>query len=214
MVQEVIIIGAGGQAKNTSLVIEQIGSWNILGFVDDCPEKKGTTIRGYPVLGSLKEICEQYDEANFAFAIGNSAVVQRMVGFIKATGKSFTFPNLIHPAAQIDLSEVEMGEGNIVFPSSLFLSEIKMGNFNFFNFKCAISHEVRIGDYCIVQPGVNILGRTTLKDRAYCGANATIVQGKTIGENSLVGAGTVVTKDVEDNAVMVGNPAKLLRYKE
>ena len=45
------------------------------------------------------------------------------------------------------------------------------------------------------------------------GANSTIICGNRIGRNSLVGAGSVVTKDVEDNTVVVGNPAKILRRK-
>lgn len=52
----------------------------------------------------------------------------------------------------------------------------------------------------------------TLKKGCSIGANATILPGITIGENAMVGAGTVVTKDVPANAVVVGNPAKIIRY--
>ena len=52
----------------------------------------------------------------------------------------------------------------------------------------------------------------TLKNGCSIGANATILPGITIGENAMVGAGTVVTKDVPANAVVVGNPAKIIRY--
>ncbi|EMN7422915.1 N-acetyltransferase, partial [Vibrio parahaemolyticus] len=46
------------------------------------------------------------------------------------------------------------------------------------------------------------------------GANATILPGITIGKNAMVGAGSVVTRSVPDNAVVVGNPAKIVRYVE
>lgn len=52
---------------------------------------------------------------------------------------------------------------------------------------------------------------TILKKGCSIGANATILSGITIGENAFVGAGSVVTKNVPDNAVVIGNPAKLLR---
>ena len=52
----------------------------------------------------------------------------------------------------------------------------------------------------------------TLKNGCSIGANATILPGITIGENAMVGAGTVVTEDVPANAVVVGNPAKIIRY--
>lgn len=52
---------------------------------------------------------------------------------------------------------------------------------------------------------------TTLKKNASIGANATILGGVTIGENAMIGAGSVVTKDVPDNEVWVGNPARFVR---
>ncbi|EKN0529887.1 N-acetyltransferase, partial [Salmonella enterica] len=52
---------------------------------------------------------------------------------------------------------------------------------------------------------------TRVKKNASIGANATILPGITIGQNSIVGAGSVVTRDVPDNVIVVGNPAKFLR---
>lgn len=52
----------------------------------------------------------------------------------------------------------------------------------------------------------------TIKKHASIGANATLLPGITVGENAMVGAGAVVTKDVPDNAVVFGNPAKIVRY--
>jgi acetyltransferase-like isoleucine patch superfamily enzyme len=51
-----------------------------------------------------------------------------------------------------------------------------------------------------------------IKRNVWIGVNVTILPGVTIGENAVVGAGTVVTKDVPDNAVVVGNPARVIRY--
>lgn len=53
--------------------------------------------------------------------------------------------------------------------------------------------------------------QTTVRKGASIGANATILPGVTIGENAMVGAGAVVTKDVAAGAVVVGNPAKVVR---
>lgn len=52
---------------------------------------------------------------------------------------------------------------------------------------------------------------TLVKKGAAIGANATILCGITVGENSTVGAGSVVTKDVPDNVTVAGNPAKILK---
>ena len=55
---------------------------------------------------------------------------------------------------------------------------------------------------------------TVVKKGASIGANATILPGITLGQNCLVGAGSVVTRNVPDNAVVAGNPARILRYIE
>jgi acetyltransferase-like isoleucine patch superfamily enzyme len=54
--------------------------------------------------------------------------------------------------------------------------------------------------------------KTVVKRGASIGSGATILSNVTIGENALIGAGSVVTKDVPPNAVVAGNPAKVLRY--
>ena len=59
-----------------------------------------------------------------------------------------------------------------------------------------------------------VLQQTLVRKGASIGANATILCGITIGENAMVGAGSVVTKDVPDRAVVVGNPARIIRYLE
>jgi len=56
--------------------------------------------------------------------------------------------------------------------------------------------------------------RTVVKKGASIGSGATILSNLSIGENAIVGAGSVVTKDVPPGSIVVGNPAKILRYIE
>ncbi|MGS0675342.1 acyltransferase [Shewanella sp. 125m-1] len=56
--------------------------------------------------------------------------------------------------------------------------------------------------------------KTKVLKGASIGANATILPGITLGENCMIGAGSVVTKDIPDNAIAIGNPAKIIRYIE
>jgi len=60
---------------------------------------------------------------------------------------------------------------------------------------------------------VSIKKPVLIKDFVWCGSNVTIVPGVTIGEGVVIGAGSVVTKDVPDHAVIGGNPAKVIKYR-
>lgn len=84
---------------------------------------------------------------------------------------------------------------------------------------------VRIGDNVFIGPNVTFTNdlfprskvypdhflQTIVKAGASIGANATILPGLTIGENAMIGAGSVVTKNVPDDAIVVGNPARIVR---
>ena len=74
-----------------------------------------------------------------------------------------------------------------------------------------IDHECKIGNGVHLMGGCYLAGRVTVNDFASIGATATILPDIRIGRNSIVGAGSVVTKDVKPNTVVVGNPAKYLR---
>jgi acetyltransferase-like isoleucine patch superfamily enzyme len=67
-------------------------------------------------------------------------------------------------------------------------------------------------DGTLTQPGEWKVVPTWVKRRAAIGANATLLCGITIGEGALVGAGSVVTRDVPDHAVVYGSPARVVRY--
>ena len=56
--------------------------------------------------------------------------------------------------------------------------------------------------------------KTTIKQGAAIGANSVVLPGVTVGRNALIGAGSVVTKDVPENAIVVGNPAKIIGYRK
>jgi len=215
--KDIFIVGAGGQAKNISLLIEQIGGWKIIGFIDDNPEKKGEIIRGYSVLGTLDKVfsnSSNYEGRAVVLAIGDPIVVEKKVEILKSMNRGFYFPNLIHPSVEISKKDVEMGEGNVINAGVVFTTNIKMGDFNYFNRCSSVSHDIILGNYCFIHAGVHLSGDLTIGSKIWFGVNCTIIDDLKIGNNVTIGAGAVILKDVEENAIMVGNPAKLLRYKE
>lgn len=85
-----------------------------------------------------------------------------------------------------------------------------------------IGNNVVIASYCKLVAGTHDINssdfkgqvkKITIKDRAWICTGALILPGITIGTGAVVGAGAVVTKDVPDYAVVVGNPARIIKYR-
>lgn len=131
--------------------------------------------------------------------------------------------------SQITLTEID--ETVAVF-TPLYINygkHTKIGKNVFINFDCIFLDlgGITIDDGVLIAPKVSLLseGHPTspdkrhslvpkpihIKKNAWIGANATILQGVTIGENSVVAAGSVVSKDVPDNVVVGGIPAKIIK---
>jgi sugar O-acyltransferase (sialic acid O-acetyltransferase NeuD family) len=143
----------------------------------------------------------------YLFGVGSNAIRKRIALSVeKAGGKCMT---LVHPNSSL-ASTVVIGEGSFVARNVAINPLVKIGNNVILNTSCTIDHECIIGNNVHIAPGAVLAGNVTVHDGAFIGANAVVKQGVTIGRNATVGAGSVVLKDVEENQVVVGNPAKIL----
>lgn len=128
---------------------------------------------------------------------------------------------------------VKLDEGAIInSPFYMeFANHLEMGVNSFINYDCIMLNNamVKLGDNVLVGPKVSFYTAVhpidakqreqwlvyakpiTVEDNVWIGGSATILGGVTIGKNAIVGAGAVVTKDVEPNTIVVGNPARVLR---
>lgn len=82
------------------------------------------------------------------------------------------------------------------------------------NRSASVGHHTLLNPFVTIGPGVTVASSVTIGPGAFVGAGATILPGVSIGENATVGAGSVITQDVPAFAVVVGNPAKILRIAD
>ena len=87
----------------------------------------------------------------------------------------------------------------------------EFGEWVLINRGASIGHHARFGDFVSIGPGVVVSGSVTLGRGSVVGAGAVVLPELSIGSNSVVGAGAVVTKDVPDNCLVLGTPAKVVR---
>lgn len=212
--KEIVIVGAGGLAREVATVVKDINcqkeKWRILGYIDKDESQVGAMKGGLPILGSARWLTERKGETFVAFGIGTPGIIAQAYAEVSDL-PHLRFPNLVHPTVVMDSERIEMGQGNVFCAGNILTTDIKIGSFNYFNLASTFGHDMEIGDYCVVNPGCNISGGVTLKSRVLVGTNATILQYLTVGCNSIVGAGAVVTKDVAPDVTVVGVPAHPLR---
>lgn len=207
--QDIVIFGSGGLAREVAFLIEQINSvstqWNILGFVEQDPHRVGREVGKYSVRYTEEELFDKTVAA--AIGIGSPVVIQKIATRF-AERSNISFPNLIHPSVIRDEPRVKLGRGNIICAGNIFTTDIEIGSFNLFNLNCTYGHDVRIADCCVFNPGINMSGGVEMGSRCLIGTGATILQYLKIGDEVTVGAGSVVTKDVPAGTTVVGVPAK------
>jgi sugar O-acyltransferase (sialic acid O-acetyltransferase NeuD family) len=149
-------------------------------------------------------------DACFAVAIGGSGGQDRCR--LSAVLKDLGLAPLaaVHKRAWIAGSAVA-GEGVQVMANASVGTRARLGRQVIVNTAAVIDHECELGDGVHIGPGAVLAGLVGVGDYSFIGAGAVILPRVRIGRNSIIGAGTVVTKDIPDNVVCAGVPARILR---
>jgi sugar O-acyltransferase (sialic acid O-acetyltransferase NeuD family) len=121
------------------------------------------------------------------------------------------YTTLMHPSS-VCAATVSQGFGVHIGPLSIAAPFACLGNFTVINRNVSIGHHTVLGDFTTVNPGVNVAGCCTIGTGVTIGTGATILDSLSIGTGSIIGAGSVVTKDVPENVVVYGIPAKIIRH--
>ncbi len=193
-----ILLGASGHGKVIADILKLTGENNII-FWDD---NLAAVVAGYTVLSRQESANDQ-----IILAIGNNATRKR----IDTTSSNFNYGTAIHPTA-IHANDVKIEQGTVVMAAAVINPGSKIGKHCIVNTAAIVDHDAIIEDYVHISPNATLAGNVTLKEGAWVGAGAVIIQGITVGSWAVIGAGAVVIKDVPDNAVVLGNPARIIKY--
>lgn len=210
------VYGAGGLGTEYENLAEVINSvqhrWESFVFIDDDPEKAGKTLANLAIM-SFKDSIEKYglEEIEFILAIGEPAVKDIVYKKVRDAGARLT--NLIYPDFVIPRT-FKHGEGLVVHKLTGVPVCSEFGNNVLIQGKAVMGHNLTLGDNVVISSLAFVGGDVTIEKNSYIGPGSCIRNGLHIGENVIVGMGSVVTKDIPDNAVVYGNPAKVMRYNE
>lgn len=212
--RKIAIFGAGGFGREVAMLIEHINqvqpTWQLIGFFDD-GEPTGKIINGYPVIGGLTELQLLEEPMGLVFALGNPVVKKKVCE--KVSNPLINYPTLIHPSVVMGATKnLKIGEGCIICAGNIITVNIEIGNHVILNLSCTVGHDTVIKDYCSFMPAVNISGEVFIHQCVYAGTGAKIINQLEIGENTVVGAGAVVSKSLPANCTAVGIPAKPIKF--
>ncbi len=188
-----ILYGASGHGK----VVFSLLRGQVVCFFDDDEDIKeflGCPVRAYS--------SDYLEKEKVILTIGNNKIRK-----IIATKISHKFGIILANSSMIDLS-VTIGEGSQVLHQALLQYDVKIGNHVIVNSSSSVDHECSIGDYVHIGPNSTLCGNVMVGEGSLIGAGSVILPGVSIGKWCVIGAGAVIRKDVQDGAIMVGNPSK------
>lgn len=213
--KKVILIGTGGHAAEVREYIRYHNRVNptenieILGFLDENEDLHRQYNYPEPYLGTVESYKIQSD-IEYMFCFGNMIYKEKLVNQFKAQGA--TFLTFIHPTALIAES-CKIGAGVLISHNASVGPMAVVGDFNILNSRCTIGHDTIMGDYNFISPQVSLSGNTSIGNHNMFGVNSATIPGVSLGNNNTIGAGSIITRDVADDCVVVGVPGKVIKGK-
>lgn len=198
----IYLIGASGHAKVIIEILERLGL-EIGGLMD--ANSSITSLLDYRC-GTAFPLAFDADKDMVILSIGNNSTRKHL-----ASKEDFRYATAVHPDSTIS-PRSQLGEGTVVMAGVRVNAEVQVGKHAILNTNCTIDHDCVLEDYVHISPNVALAGGVTIGEGTHIGIGACIIPGVKIGKWCTVGAGAVVIKDIPDYAVVVGNPAKVIKY--
>ncbi|MES2651654.1 MAG: acetyltransferase [Bacteroidota bacterium] len=201
MLKEIIIYGASGHGKVIAELIQAAYQDINIFFADDREVKIFFELH----VGNPKEVLNK--DSQIIIGIGNNRIRKRISNELFNSN----FVTLVHPRAYVSNS-AKLNSGTVVMAGACINTNALIGAHVIINTNSSIDHDCIIDDYAHISPNVGLAGNVKIGEGSHIGIGANIIQGIRVGKWAIVGAGAVVIADVPDYAVVVGVPAKIVKF--
>lgn len=205
--QRILIVGAGGfgrEVLNWARDAWPDATSKIAGFLSSNPN----SLNGYgaelPILGDPEAFRPEEGDA-FLLAIGIPNDRRRVAESLTTRGAKFIC--LIHPTAII-APTASIGSGTIACPYAIVSDSASVGQFTLLNYGASLGHDASTGDFCVLSPYAALGGGANLGNDVFLGMHASVGPSTKIGDRSKITANCAALKNVPDDALVFGSPAR------
>lgn len=204
------IYGCGGAGRESKEIAEMQKLWDEIVFIDDAYSDdifKGIHRYNY------SEFMDRYNIHNteITISLGEPAIKKKL--YEKLNNEGFRFANIIHPQAIISPS-AKIGSGLILKAHSLISADAVVGDNVSIEENGIIGHDSVVSDHCQISANVVVAGGCKVGEATYISLGVPVKQGTVIGANCVIGMGSVVIRDIPDNVIAIGNPARPMKNKD
>jgi sugar O-acyltransferase (sialic acid O-acetyltransferase NeuD family) len=211
MSEPIVVVGCGGHGREIFGIISAVNAaagdpWKVAGFLDDAPAPSNLRILdrlGITWLGP-GDLLGQLD-AYYVIGIGDPRVRAAVAATLEVFGRPAA--RLIHPAATVGLGN-DVGDGVVLFAGARITTNVTLGRHVHLNQNATVGHDSVLADVVQVNPLAAVSGDCRIGREVLIGTNSSVLQGRSVGDGSTVGAGACVVRDVGAGRIVKGVPAR------
>lgn len=207
--QDIIVVGASGYGREVLQYVKDIARENPdirpKGLLDDDLNLRAS-LGGEDVIGDTRTYPIQ-EQDRFVISVGSPTV--RCILAERLTDRGARFITLVHPTAYVSPT-ARIGTGCIVSPFASVGAHALLEDHILLVMYASVAHDCSIGSYCSLSPHSAVAGGSVIGPKVFFGAYGLVTPMRRVGQESKIAAGAVLYRDMPEQSLAAGNPAKVL----